>query len=521
MGNDACNPNVTNCTFTSNTAGGAGGGMSNFVSGPAVTNCIFTSNKATGSANGGGMYNAEGNPAVTGCMFAGNSAQNGGGMFNSLAGPAVTNCVFSGNTARNWGGGMGNDACNPKVLNCTFAGNAASQKGGGISDFMSGPKVTNCILWGNAPQQIYNWLSWPPVTYSDVQGGYGGTGNRNANPLFADSARRLAPNSPCIDVGSNAAVGGVATDRDGNPRLADGNGDQKTVVDMGAYEYAYVDLDADNDGIEDAVDTAPAVYSHDFAQGLTTGTILDRGEQTIIVSDAPDPLGVDIKAAASGGAAPARIGISDGTVITLHAGDDVLATYGSVEITVLEGTVEITFVATDGTQAQTTLNAGNGIEFEPETFVITAPETNTEEVVVVVGEETLTLTPGENRMFAWLDIDPDTLNLDNQGVWLTCYLELPLGFDVGAIDVSTVMLNDQVPAQLHPVQVGDYDHDGVADLMVKFDQSLAQAMLSVGNAVPMTVAGKLTDGTEFEGCDMIRVTAPGGPENKPPTPKAP
>ncbi len=521
MGNDFCNPNVTNCTFTSNTAGGAGGGMSNFLSGPAVTNCIFTSNKATGSGYGGGMYNGEGNPTVTGCMFAGNSAHNGGGMFNSLAGPKVTNCVFSGNTARHWGGGMGNDLCSPKVLHCTFAGNTASGQGGGMSNFLSNPAVTNCIVWNNAPQSIYDWLSHPPVTYSDVQGGWGGTGNKNINPWFADSARRLARGSPCIDAGSNGAAGGVATDRDGNPRIADGNFDGVNVVDMGAYEYTSAWADADRDGIEDAVDTQPAVYSNDFAQGLTIGAILSRGEQTLIVSDAPDPVGVEIKAAASGGATAARVCISNGTVMTLHAGDDVFVTCGSVEIAVLDGTVEITFVATDGTQAQTILNAGNGIEFEPETFVITAPQTNTEEVVVVVGEETLTLTPGENRMFAWLDIDPDTLNLDNQGTWLTCYLELPLGFDVGAIDVSTVMLNDQVPAQLHPTQVGDYDQDGVADLMVKFDQALAQAALAVGNAVPMTVSGKLKDGTEFKGCDTIRVIAPDGQENKPPAPKGP
>lgn len=107
------------------------------------------------------------------------------------------------------------------------------------------------------------------------------------------------------------------------------------------------------------------------------------------------------------------------------------------------------------------------------------------------------------------DIDPDTLNLKSKGKWITCYIELPEGYDVADIDVSTIKLNDTVPAEAKPTAIGDYDGDGIADLMVKFDRSAVQALLQEGE-VELTVTGELTDETPFEGSDTIRVINPGG-----------
>jgi len=104
-----------------------------------------------------------------------------------------------------------------------------------------------------------------------------------------------------------------------------------------------------------------------------------------------------------------------------------------------------------------------------------------------------------------IDFDPDTLNLQSKGKWVTTYIELPEGCDVSAINVSTVMLNETVPAELHPTGIGDYDSDGIADLMVKFDRQAVIDMLPVGDAVNVTVTGELYDRTPFEGSGTIRV----------------
>ena len=104
-----------------------------------------------------------------------------------------------------------------------------------------------------------------------------------------------------------------------------------------------------------------------------------------------------------------------------------------------------------------------------------------------------------------IDIDPDTLNLKSKGKWITCYIELPEGYNVEDININTIMLNDIVPAEVHPTNIGDNDNDGIPDLMVKFDRQEVINILETGENVEITVAGELQDGTRFEGIDYIRV----------------
>ena len=110
---------------------------------------------------------------------------------------------------------------------------------------------------------------------------------------------------------------------------------------------------------------------------------------------------------------------------------------------------------------------------------------------------------------ATIDIDPDTLNLKSKGKWITAYIELPSGYSVENIDVSTVRLivdSDNVPAESRPTGIGDHDNDGIADLMVKFSRSAVQAIINVGE-VELTFIGEV-DGIPFEGGDNIRVINP-------------
>ncbi len=229
MYNTGTSPTVKNCIFTSNRAQRGGGMLNDQNSSPTVTNCIFTLNWGE---YGGGMYNAYGsNSTVTNCTFDDNDGRwYGGGMLNGYtSNPTVTNCTFTSNWG-DIGGGMFNGQSSPTVTNCTFSNNYCTSLGGGMYNNTSNPTVTNCIFWGNSKWQIYNvGDSTPVVTYSDVQGGWAGTGNINADPLFADADGRLMAASPCIDAGDNSVVV-VTTDLDGNPRI------QGAIVDMGAFE---------------------------------------------------------------------------------------------------------------------------------------------------------------------------------------------------------------------------------------------------------------------------------------------
>jgi hypothetical protein len=198
------------------------------------------------------MYNVDNSsPMVTNCTFSGNNAGYGGGIHNmSSSRPMVTNSSFSGNTANFWGGGMRNFGSSPTVTNCTFSGNIVKHLGGGgMHNFESNTTITNCIFWDNAPDEIYDAKSSSIVSYSDVQGGWPGQGNIDADPCcvdlgFWDSNGVLVNNdyhllqgSPCIDAGDpNYIAGSNETDLDGNPRIMDGDNDSIPVIDMGAYE---------------------------------------------------------------------------------------------------------------------------------------------------------------------------------------------------------------------------------------------------------------------------------------------
>jgi len=92
-----------------------------------------------------------------------------------------------------------------EVVNNTIAGNSALNSLGGtaIAVFNSTVKIFNSIIWGNQPSSNPHIDGPAFVNYSDVEGGFAGTGNINADPLFADQINYyLDPaNSPCIDAG--------------------------------------------------------------------------------------------------------------------------------------------------------------------------------------------------------------------------------------------------------------------------------------------------------------------------------
>ena len=248
MANTGSSPTVTNCTFISND-GEAGAAVFNSASTAHFENCLFQENHSI-LFGGGGMYNNTSHPTVISCLFRQNTANSitgvglGGGMWNEDASsPAVINCEFLGNIAQHGGGMTNSDTSSPTLVNCTFAGN---QSDGILCFATAAPTLRNCILWGNTPTALVAPAS-ASVTYSDVEGGWPGTGNINVdpqmeNPLAGDL--QLLPGSPCIDAADNSAVpAGVTTDLAANPRFVDdpatadtGNG-TPPVVDMGAFEF--------------------------------------------------------------------------------------------------------------------------------------------------------------------------------------------------------------------------------------------------------------------------------------------
>ena len=123
-----------------------------------------------------------------------------------------------------------------RIMNSTIADNQADQA---VILFSGTLTITNSVMYNNH----LNLQVSPPcpscfvVNYTNIQGGWPGIGNIDADPKFVDAANgdyHLNMSSPCTDKGTNS--GAPDHDLDKTTRPLDGDGDGTAVTDMGAYE---------------------------------------------------------------------------------------------------------------------------------------------------------------------------------------------------------------------------------------------------------------------------------------------
>lgn len=124
------------------------------------------------------------------------------GGFNSNV--LINNCLFISNTGASPIHSQGSISTNTFINHCNFINNNSA------SIFMASGNVIirNSILRNNASSEVASSIgpNTGPVTitYSNVKGGYSGTGNINADPLFADTNYiRILNNSTCIGAGDS------------------------------------------------------------------------------------------------------------------------------------------------------------------------------------------------------------------------------------------------------------------------------------------------------------------------------
>lgn len=261
--------NVTLDGFTvtnGSRADGCGGGvLAVNGTGVVIAGNLIIGNAYTGTEGGGGagicLNSTIGTVVRDNTIRTNISAFDGGGIFIHYATDAVLqNNIIHGNTAINWGGGINVYHSSATAHNTIIMGNVANGHGGGISLYDaasldaanatlvgnicldstgaglyiegSTASLRNFIVWDNSTDQIVqSTAAVLSVTYSDVQGGFAGTGNIDQDPRFAfnaDGMPLLAGNSPCIDAGT--ATNAPNRDIRGISRPW-GN-----AYDMGAYE---------------------------------------------------------------------------------------------------------------------------------------------------------------------------------------------------------------------------------------------------------------------------------------------
>ncbi len=222
--------------------------------------CIFKNNQAD-MFGGAIATRGLGTPEFISCIFHSNGTGTGtsvkplgGGVAFVYEGtPKFTNCLFYDNVAGEGGVSLSIYGV-PTFLNCTFADNEATIGAGGtVFDEYGKATVKNSIFWGNTAasegNQIYNSpiRGTTSVINSDIQGGFAGTGNIDADPLFLNPITGdydIPGTSPCYNAGVDANLPNDVGDLDWNtdttlplPRDLEGVARRASVnVDMGAYE---------------------------------------------------------------------------------------------------------------------------------------------------------------------------------------------------------------------------------------------------------------------------------------------
>jgi PKD repeat protein len=171
------------------------------------------------SVAGGGIYMQLGDPVVENNIIVYNQARTGCGIAIRLATAVAHNNIIAFNSGGTMFGGGGIYSYQGRLdgYNNTVAFNNSQQPGGGLRVAAAVINLRNSIVWGNVaypdPQTHIDPLYGGTITlqYSDVQGGYPGTGNISADPLFAGSWFFTGAGSPCIDAGDpDAAVNDLA-----------------------------------------------------------------------------------------------------------------------------------------------------------------------------------------------------------------------------------------------------------------------------------------------------------------------
>jgi predicted outer membrane repeat protein len=226
---------ISDCCFEGNFSD-LGGGAISLETNAVIERCTFilnhtgVPNMVWGAGMGGAIALAYGQADVSYNIFIQNSARDGGAIASgSTCVYNLNNNLYYNNFARISGGAACFQLGTINSANETFIGNVAESLGYVFSDINNYRTISNCIIRQNSTPQLPSILN---VIYSNIEGGYPGTGNIDIDPQFVNAGAgnfHLTCSSPCIDAGDPAS-----------PLDPD-----YTRADMGAYYYHHMNGSGD------------------------------------------------------------------------------------------------------------------------------------------------------------------------------------------------------------------------------------------------------------------------------------
>ena len=254
---------VKDCVLAGFTITGARRGICCLGSSPTITNCRVVNIGGVGieSDNQTHRYSA----TITNCIIAANA---GDGIYaRGRKSPIITNCVIAGNKEA----GIDSDLA-AITTNCTIVGN---QQNGYLS---YRPIITNCIIRDNSPPQIDDYGFAGPVTYSNVQGGYIGLGNIDADPCFVE---------PCYWEPIPGMVSYWKFDEGSGTIAYDSVGDNNGTIHGAQWTTGKIDGALSFDGVDDYVDVGNLGLSTEFTLIGWMYYYVQAMDEPIFGSDSP------------------------------------------------------------------------------------------------------------------------------------------------------------------------------------------------------------------------------------------
>jgi len=193
-----------------------GGGIATSLGAPVIRFNYIHHNQPDGVVNygGGGIYLQQGNPIIENNIIMSNPGLYGCGLCVRAAYATARNNLIAFNIGGDQFGGAGINLYQGRLdgYNNTIAFNNSSQAGGGVRVAAGNINLRNSIVWGNvsgaSPQihidEIYGGTV--ALQYSDIEGGYTGAGNIDADPVLSGPWCFTSEGSPCIDAGDPDAA---------------------------------------------------------------------------------------------------------------------------------------------------------------------------------------------------------------------------------------------------------------------------------------------------------------------------
>jgi probable HAF family extracellular repeat protein len=482
-------PNITivNCTFTRNYARGSGynnnsvdgAAIATYYGSPVISNCTFRDNHVvnqTRQAGGAALWCYQGNPVVTDCEFIQNTAigssAKGAGIWTYKGNTTVSNCTFRDNHVEGkiaYGAGLWNNKGDIVVTDCEFIENTAvgeHPSGAGLWNHSGNITVTDCSFIDNF-----------------VSGGYSG-----AAMVSRDGDSTI---TRCIFTGNHGAEngGGLFNDR-GSPTVT---------------YCIFTDNSADRGGGMYSYNGIPKVRNCLFA-----GNSSEQGGALWNYEGAPNIVNCTFTsntATQKGGGIWNYEGNPSigNTIMWLNIDQDGTAEQSQIYNYSGSPLISHSWIARDPlfldpencdyhlNHNSPCINAGDpNYMAEPnETDLDAKPR-------IIACRIDMGVFEYDQLVSAEVRIVPRTFNLASKGNWITCYIWPPEQYNAADIEPNSIFLM----CEIEPEQFTIDEQQQLATAV--FNREDVQTILDLGD-IDLTITGRLTDGTLFEGIDVIKV----------------